>query len=840
MSQYDKIFTDVVKDVIGNDPVLDQFDISYEASFYGGMQDDYITGSILSAQKILSNGNLSKYTFVTGSRGRRLSKYFAENAPPLDSTYNSEEVLKNPSLAYRTVPWHERASSTAYRITQAYDASERYYDSCIPDVSTCFKKVGSEIFAADVMLSPYGNVEGDTFNSLSSKIGYMIFNSYAVDRSSLGYETDPTVNNEWTWSYPFESKYSDARRIISTDGSFGLSKVSLKGTFGAIQSDILGDLFVTNLTRSSKEILTKGFLPVLPGKLSVESLPPGARNAFRPKYIPPASQLELLSILGQTTSSIIPASYSAELLDGTYGFSYLIPSDVNLSKKDPHSWLGTYYPNVTNPGPEYVTGTLSTDDSIRFLFGFGDLNNMTYGYRLFDSTLRTTPYTETFSRANPSDSAKYKASDLSVYSDSLLTVDWTRSPSSNAWRMVYRDGATVDGIHNYISSSAPASYVAATKGMFWEKSSPSNDWILVSDTSINSTLGDPGYSLCCVDITSSFPWSLKYMRGIVGDSSDFFLSYFSGIPGYPSHELPLGPLQVVLPIDVITGSGPTTKKTIMTQYDLSIDGVLDADLSNRVNGAACYPLPPGEWRLNFSYTHNGGATGDPDITAIDTLEIVTFGDGCFPPDVNGQKLGCNNYPEFRTKRCDGRFNPILPGTNFMVTSSANFYKSFVFGVSPVIRGWKYGLYSGLPMNSKSIFRRERFGQFRDMLEQRQYTKFINVNSSPVDDDAVVENSYNKQVASSLKSSPASEVGPSVAEVKFVRQRYSRDERGIGRVYSESVDPLLTVSQNLSTEVTSSVPYADGTARHRQESDFSPFVNSTLTSLSIGPSGLTVK
>ena len=39
----------------------------------------------------------------------------------------------------------------------------------------------------------------------------------------------------------------------------------------------------------------------------------------------------------------------------------------------------------------------------------------------------------------------------------------------------------------------------------------------------------------------------------------------------------------------------------------------------------------------------------------------------------------------------------------------------------LIRGWKYGIYSSFPNNTKSIYRAGRFGQFRDLLEQRLLT-----------------------------------------------------------------------------------------------------------------------
>lgn len=43
-----------------------------------------------------------------------------------------------------------------------------------------------------------------------------------------------------------------------------------------------------------------------------------------------------------------------------------------------------------------------------------------------------------------------------------------------------------------------------------------------------------------------------------------------------------------------------------------------------------------------------------------------------------------------------------------------------------VNGWKYGVYDALPRNSSCIWRRNKFGQVRDMLEQRPYTKFHNV------------------------------------------------------------------------------------------------------------------
>ena len=50
-------------------------------------------------------------------------------------------------------------------------------------------------------------------------------------------------------------------------------------------------------------------------------------------------------------------------------------------------------------------------------------------------------------------------------------------------------------------------------------------------------------------------------------------------------------------------------------------------------------------------------------------------------------------------------------------------------LGPQVRGWKYGILSGLPMNSKAVYRLSKFGNVRDMLEQRKYSKFYSFEES---------------------------------------------------------------------------------------------------------------
>lgn len=131
-------------------------------------------------------------------------------------------------------------------------------------------------------------------------------------------------------------------------------------------------------------------------------------------------------------------------------------------------------------------------------------------------------------------------------------------------------------------------------------------------------------------------------------------------------------------------------------------------------------------------------------------------------------IGTTQWFDFRTKRVQNIFLNV--GLN-------NFGHEHV--VSPIVRGWKYGVYSGLEQKSRAVFRRNRYGQIRDMLEQREYTSFTNTNVN---------------FRSDIVNYPVS--------VKFV------DYDG------NITPPERTQSQNLSQNATSSMPYFDGETRNR--------------------------
>ena len=96
------------------------------------------------------------------------------------------------------------------------------------------------------------------------------------------------------------------------------------------------------------------------------------------------------------------------------------------------------------------------------------------------------------------------------------------------------------------------------------------------------------------------------------------------------------------------------------------------------------------------------------------------------------------------------------------------------------RGVRYGILSPTPINASMVFRYDRFGQFRDILEQRLYTKFCDI------------------------AKPGKKTADAVINIKFVDTN------------NNLISPAQTDSYNLSYFATSSKPYFDGVAVDRSD------------------------
>jgi hypothetical protein len=112
------------------------------------------------------------------------------------------------------------------------------------------------------------------------------------------------------------------------------------------------------------------------------------------------------------------------------------------------------------------------------------------------------------------------------------------------------------------------------------------------------------------------------------------------------------------------------------------------------------------------------------------------------------------------------------------TISSNRYQSYVVA-NPVIRGFKYGLLNIVPQFTSQVYRYDSYGQFRDMLEQRTYSRLLRPDGTLL----------------------------SAIETKFV------DKVGNLADPYQTNGLAMTAGSNLSLYSTSSLPYFDGEYRN---------------------------
>jgi len=145
---------------------------------------------------------------------------------------------------------------------------------------------------------------------------------------------------------------------------------------------------------------------------------------------------------------------------------------------------------------------------------------------------------------------------------------------------------------------------------------------------------------------------------------------------------------------------------------------------------------------------------------------------------------------------------------------------YTFCLHPEIRGWKYGLLSGIPTNSSCVFRRNKYGQFRDMLEQRPFAAYYGSLQGINQSAGINENTRRR--------------------FKRLRRRFGTKTKlpRPGPVYIRFINPITgrltspdnTWSSNLSYAATSSMPYIDGIATNRPDINVNA-LNQAITTFS---------
>lgn len=222
-----------INEIIGNEPVLDQFELEYCDELIGTSFDNYVTGTLVTKSKSINNTTI----LTTGSRGKVFSKFNARNQPVPDDTLG--ETSTNPSKAFRFQPWYERVGNT--KTARLTNFEERYYDSMMPAVDQIIARDGSVLFF-DFLNSPivpaYVRDGVDSENTI-----YTIF----------GGNLNIASNKNLHASHPYEPRYSGISRLKNIKTSF---KSSLSGpvlTFNDISLKAADNLCIIYATKDSAQ-----------------------------------------------------------------------------------------------------------------------------------------------------------------------------------------------------------------------------------------------------------------------------------------------------------------------------------------------------------------------------------------------------------------------------------------------------------------------------------------------------------------------------------------------------------------------------------------------------------
>lgn len=312
--------------VIGNEPILDQFESDYRDSYSSGSYDDFIDGNMITKVN-KPNGQIA---FVTGSvigsataasilsrgsRGRIFGKNDARNAPvPGTSDFDFTD-----SQAFRSQPYYEKAGTP--RVHQLTDNTERFWDSLMPALNQCFLADGAGIFLLRRDPNDFSNTNyiGDP-RRVDQRLGFLWFDYQAP---SWFPTWGSLLDGVWTWSFPFEPRYSTIPRQQFIERSF-LANYSV---------DFAAGFGTAAPVQSIDPVPLQGFF-FGPVGTEIPSVPPK-----------------------QSTNAAGPFSNNA-----AFDFNWVCDSRLNS----------------TTPQGFILTGSAGASDAIKALFGFGDMNNRVY------------------------------------------------------------------------------------------------------------------------------------------------------------------------------------------------------------------------------------------------------------------------------------------------------------------------------------------------------------------------------------------------------------------------------------------------------------------------------
>lgn len=316
--------SDALHEIIGSDPVLDQFDTDYREIYTGSTYDDFVAGNLITkisrpdgriafVTGTVLGSKTSTNILSVGTRGR----IFSKNSARSSTSPGTSDFDFTDSYSYRLQPYFEKAGTL--RLAQAVDNTERFWDSMMPAINQCFKANGANICVMKPSLAG-GSYMGDP-DKVDQRTGFIWFDFQAPLLSAI----HPLIDGIWTWSFPYESRYSQVPRQQFVERSF--------------IADYEFDPSISPLSASS-----------------ISAIRPRTLTSF---FFGPVG-CELPSVPAMQHTRI--ANHEVTQSNGTYaGFDSMWACDIPLGTR-------------TRAGFQ-LTSSVGAIDATKALFGFGDVNN---------------------------------------------------------------------------------------------------------------------------------------------------------------------------------------------------------------------------------------------------------------------------------------------------------------------------------------------------------------------------------------------------------------------------------------------------------------------------------
>ena len=214
-----------------------------------------------------------------------------------------------------------------------------------------------------------------------------------------------------------------------------------------------------------------------------------------------------------------------------------------------------------------------------------------------------------------------------------------------------------------------------------------------------------------------------------------------------------------------------------------------------------------DWTPPMQFSHQSGAFGEKCVKN----HIFGVGSLMFAPEPifvvmsSSQDVVANSLPQF-TIACN-KNNGTTADAGGTGIPKKHYWDSFgnvahldFFCGKP--RGWRYGLINAFPTRPTCAFRKDHYGQFRDMLEQRHYAPYY-VNDPP---DIAMDRRQTPGLFARVRKTPRRLDYPVYCTFKTPAYK--------APLSTTRVPPADTQSSNLSLYATSSLPYFDGEVKNR--------------------------